>query len=701
MPEAELPKCFDPYLRYAISRNFENFVFLDDKKPKPGNAEKSRTPKKSKKSKKSEKPEPIPDRKLVLLVELIDAGLRGAFEYEMINDHKVGADFGPDVGQTRYLTLRAGKQAVSPPLFDVWNKYVSRVELSLPVKPAVKEFAFTGKRTIFDRHDQLKYPPGPLLIGVLDDGCPFASVRFLKSLPSGVVSTRVRGIWDQNQGKPQVQINGRDFGQVPSDFGYGQEYWRDFKPSSTVLPIGLDEWMALHKTAYGSIDEDHCYADASFNTLAFRDSHGAHVMDVLAGRLPVSSSLGPFASGDRRDPPSWAPGTDPASSADIVFVQFSQECIDDSTGVWLKDFVVEGIQYILSYADPANTKRVVINLSYGPTTGPHDGTAELESALRALVMEYDGSPGKPKLEIALAGGNSYLTDGHVAFAATKLADIEWIWRLPPDNSVLCFAEVWMKTADVGAATTVTLTSPSGKTYIPTAPPTVPPPPPLPQAGVDAPIDWGDNTMWRLQVEPTIIAPNVDAAEHGDYTITVSGIPAGAEVHAYVARSDPNMDVISGSRLSHFVDPRWELTQSAEAGCEYADGEFDDTGSLIHRDGTLNGIATDDYASVHVAGGYIISNGRKSSYASAGPARSGPLTLRVGPDFVLPCDESCALEGIRAGGNRSGAVFRLIGTSTAAPQLAREVASPPLPAPTNIPTSNSEIEKRGGGDLKPP
>ena len=41
-------------------------------------------------------------------------------------------------------------------------------------------------------------------------------------------------------------------------------------------------------------------------------------------------------------------------------------------------YVVDGIQYILSFADPNKTKNVVINLSYGPTTGPHDGTAELE-----------------------------------------------------------------------------------------------------------------------------------------------------------------------------------------------------------------------------------------------------------------------------------------------------------------------------------
>jgi hypothetical protein len=232
-----------------------------------------------------------------------------------------------------------------------------------------------------------------------------------------------------------------------------------------------------------------------------------------------------------------------------ILLQFSQDCIDDSTGVWLKAYVVDGINYILSFVDPVNTKNVVINLSYGPTTGPHDGTAELETALQAFVAEFNGTPGKPKLEIVLAAGNAYLSEGHVAFVrnASQPDNVEWTWRLPPDNSVLCFAEVWMKTADVRGATAVTLTSPSGVIFTPTPP--IPPPSPLPPAGLDVPIVWGDNTMWRLQVEPTIVAPNIDAAEHGDYMIKVSGIKAMAEVHAFVARSDPNMGVISGAKLS--------------------------------------------------------------------------------------------------------------------------------------------------------
>ncbi|KWV61010.1 hypothetical protein AS156_26785 [Bradyrhizobium macuxiense] len=676
MPKYDLPRCFGPYLRYAISANFRNFEFFDEKKR----------------------------HKLFFLVEFKQADMAVAFRSKM---KRAGfhVEAGPALDGTRYATLRTDKAAVLNAIgLAIWDEYVSRVELSLPLKPSPM-VAFTKRR--ISRIGPGKRPAGTLLIGMLDDGCPFAAAQFLRHTANAGLTTRVRAIWDQNQGRQQVQI--RDgagiqclFGEPLQDFNYGLEFQRaSDAPGKPARQIGLDEWIQLHSTPSGSVDEDGCYADAGFTSLKGRSSHGAHVMDVLAGRVPTSSRIGPAT--DRRDPPSWRSATDPASSIDVVFVQFPEICIKDATGVWLKAYVLDGIRYILSHADPNKTERVIVNLSYGPTTGPHDGTSELEAALAALVSEFNGANGKPKLEIVLAAGNSYLSEGHVALTRddSRPNHIEWTWRLPPDNSVLCFAEVWMKTADAGGVV-VTLTSPSGAVYAP-APPlssgltSVPVAP----AGVDVPIVWGDDTMWRLQVEPTVVAPKIAAAEHGDWTIKVAGIRAAAELHAFVARTDPNMGVAPGAKLSSFVDPTWERTRSAEANCIRSEGEFDRSGSVVRRDGTLNGIATAEDAGIHVAGGYILSNGRKSTYSSAGPARSGPLTLRRGPDFVLPCDDSYALSGVRGGGNRSGSVFRLTGTSAAAPQFAREIADATPLQPTNPPGTPSEIGKRGGGNLDAP
>ena len=205
----------------------------------------------------------------------------------------------------------------------------------------------------------------------------------------------------------------------------------------------------------------------------------------------------------------------------------------------------------------------------------------------------------------------------------------------------------------------------------------------------------------LEVGPTVAAPGVVANEHGDWTIKVSGVGVGVKIDAYVARTDPNMGVTTGAKSSLFIDPIWERSRSAAAGCTFVDGEFDNTGSLVSRYGTLNGIATANDSAVHVAGGYVLLDGRKSPYSSAGPSRDYPVTPRFGPDYVLPCDESYALAGMLAGGTRSGSVFRLIGTSNAAPELARlftKYIGGTLPNATNIPATQLEREKRGGGDL---
>ena len=199
----------------------------------------------------------------------------------------------------------------------------------------------------------------------------------------------------------------------------------------------------------------------------------------------------------RRDPPSWQPRCRSSPPAPTwCSCNSRRTCIRDATGVWLKAYVVDAIYYILSFVDASITKNVVINVSYGPTTGPHDGTALLESALTDLVTIFDGSPGKPKLEISLAAGNAYLSEGHMACTRKTVPGpdhVEWTWRIPPDNSVLCFAEVWMKKNDASGVV-VTLTSPSGLTSTSTTGsiPFRPPAFPFPSftGGVHAPLAWG-------------------------------------------------------------------------------------------------------------------------------------------------------------------------------------------------------------------
>ena len=656
MPQSvSYPRCFGPYLRYAISTRFKDFAPFDGKK-------------------------------LFLLVELTeDQGARDGLAKNL------PVEFGPGGEPTRYVSVRAGRAAIDPASYPVWERFVSRVELSLPLKPsrgaATMELEQRwSQASVGDRSSRR------VLMGILDYGCPFAGARFLRNPAHAPASTRLFSIWDQDDRKQPIPVaqgagNPRYFGQAPRDFDYGIEYRRKSAVAGGVSQIGLDEWMQSYSAA-GSIDEDGCYADGDFEPLKGVRSHGAHVMDTFAGRVPPSSRVGPVT--DHRDPPSWRPGSDAASDAnvDLVFVQFPKRCIEDHTGVWLLNYVRDGINYVLSCADPNRREDIVINLSYGPTTGPHDGTALLEETLAAFVAYYDGNaPGRHKLDIVVPAGNSYLSEWHALFKPQQNESdhATWIWHLPPDNTAVCFAEVWMKTANAGGVS-VSLSSPTGAI-----------------CPVDPPIAWSaTSTLWRLEVQPTITTLGAAAAEHGDYEIRIAGVGAGAEAHAYVARTDPNMGVRTGARASHFVDAEWQRIRSAAASHTLVDGEFDNSGSRVSRLGTLNGLGTGDVKRLHVAGGYMFARKRGSPYASAGPARSGPPALRKGPDFALPCDESRALSGVRGGGNRSGSVFRLIGTSAAAPQLARHVVNGPMPLPDSPPLPNSNDEaKRGAGNLRPP
>ena len=134
----EWPSCFGPYLRYAIATDFRNFESFDNK-----------------------------GFKLFLLVEFMDDKAAATFEREMADDRyddKPDIEFGPADLKSRYATIRGRKAAIGRPTFPSWNKYVSRVELSLPVKPRV---AASIKRSYLRNRKASVEPVTDLLIGDL------------------------------------------------------------------------------------------------------------------------------------------------------------------------------------------------------------------------------------------------------------------------------------------------------------------------------------------------------------------------------------------------------------------------------------------------------------------------------------------------------------------------------------------------------
>ena len=157
------------------------------------------------------------------------------------------------------------------------------------------------------------------------------------------------------------------------------------------------------------------------------------------------------------------------------------------------------------------------------------------------------------------------------------------------------------------------------------------------------------------------------------------------VHAWIDRDDFNLGTLVRGRQSHFVDPLYDPLRYLKAATDDTPGSQ----ALVRRRGTLTGIATGTGALV--AAGYRHSDKKHVRYSSAGPTR-GPA---VGPTCGAVTDQSRSLPGLLAAGTRGASVVRLVGTSTAAPQLARWVTNgKPPPGPVAGPNPDPQLEGNG-------
>ena len=157
--------------------------------------------------------------------------------------------------------------------------------------------------------------------------------------------------------------------------------------------------------------------------------------------------------------------------------------------------------------------------------------------------------------------------------------------------------------------------------------------------------------------------------HGRWTVTVRPLRQNVKdsAHAYVARNDYNLGGLRRGKLSHL----WLESYDPERFMRSREYDPPETAPKlpvqICSAGSMSGLSTGARSSV--AGGYRIADGAPAPYCSAGPSRDA---RKGGPDWAYPTDESRAFPGLNSWGNRSGASVRLVGTSAAAPQYARDI-----------------------------
>lgn len=516
---------------------------------------------------------------------------------------------------------------------------------------------FGGKEGLFRLFSQLKELPnpvpvqGPPLMSAIDDRCNFASRAF---------GTRIETIWNQTT---EVRAVGKldatkRWDKEPSGRG-GRvcETFRGYGPS-------------------GQRTEADWYRGVGYMYPSPRWSHGSAVLDVLAGhdiRLP---QVGPGIPREEIGRQRW-PALPPKR---LVFVQLPVSTVLDTSGASLATHVYDGIEFVMDRAKEGQS--VVVNLSYGTHSGPHDGDSMFERALCELLDRYDGkdklSRGKT-LHVVAPAGNAHLQRCHAFQTLAPGQEMKLRWKVLPDDPTDNFVEVWLGPNDeIG----VVVEPPCG------------PSSPLIKRGAGVSWKAGPDVraavvfsskvvqsrtgrMVLVAVAPTreggyttatatIANPRTGQASvlglapHGVWTIkicntkTSNGRPEQcADVHAWVQRGD-------------FAPGRGRETRGYTGRQAYF---IDDGTGLVNPRFTLNGIATAKHQRLFVVGAMRHQDHAVSKYSGAGPNRHTGERLE-GPDLVTLGDESIHLPGLLLRGTSAGSHVRVSGTSVAAPFVAR-------------------------------
>lgn len=517
--------------------------------------------------------------------------------------------------------------------------------------------------------------PPKVLIGVIDDACPFAH-RALREAQDPM-STRVVSLWNQTTMPP-------DGGVLPAPVGF---------PYGLQWTHGqLNDRMLAHADGQ-DVDEAAVYAGIDCQPLASRASHAAAVMGLLAGggratpRMPQPLDAGdaPLLLGE--------PLCAAAAHAPLAVVQLPAEQTAVRAGRWLAVNALDGLHHLMGVARQLGKQTgqppvLVTNMSYGAMAGPHDGTGMLESAIDELCRDSDEG-----LAVVVAAGNSHGTqrdcEDPLAYVPGGLhahqtlapgGNVTFTLFIPPDKQFETYVEFWFSVEGVVGKVDQFLAAgkpdgSQGEVEIVVEPPEGAPWPPLHCTGlhvVPAPANDKEaeaglffmrkptqglhRSMALLVVAATQVARRHVEAPSGRWRITLRHMQASSArsflVDAWVERDDTEVGAVrpQSARLVENEDGTPSGLTDADTFTSIA------TGSETFRVGAVTdrgeGLATEEV----------------SAYSAAA------VNCKKGPEFSAIADAHPALPGIRVSGSQSGTVLRANGTSVAAPQAARHLVN---------------------------
>lgn len=249
-------------------------------------------------------------------------------------------------------------------------------------------------------YNNTAYTGDGVIVVIFDSGIDYKHNDF--KIPGDTTSSRILFIWDQTITPVSGEIN-------PSGFNYGVEYTQ------------------------AQINDEIDGSPAGFVRQEDTNGHGTHVAGTAVG------------SGAK------FPGIAP--QADIIVVK-------GGNGSFSEDNIIDGITYAENKANTLG-KAVVVNLSLGGHTGPHDGS-------RAYEQVIDAFNSKPGQAVVVAAGNEGGTKIHIGGSVASAGNTSFQINVPASytpndetNDDEFMFDLWY---DENVSVTATVTSPNGISF---------------------------------------------------------------------------------------------------------------------------------------------------------------------------------------------------------------------------------------------
>ena len=540
----------------------------------------------------------------------------------------------------RYCTAHAKPHFFREFRGEALAAVIARFELGLPAGSQSQASSTAGNKASVASKLTGK------VMGLIDGGLAFANANFLRD-----GKARTRYFWRQDA---------HGIGRTPEDFGYGHEL------SGEEIDVAMDR----HRHN-GMVDEAGVYNEFELTDLRRLVNHGTHVMDIACGPRTVTAQMANLPPGFDA-PPTWQEAGDDASRCPVVAVQLDWNTVLDTSGGSMNVRILDALMYILSRCD--STAKVAVNVSWGTLAGPHDGSSVLEAAMDNLIDLRQGT-----LEIIVPAGNSYQSRTHANAALAAGEQKSLTWCVQADDRTQSFLELWLAGPVAALMRASVRVTPPGCAALPWVA--------IGESGM-----WTDGgakplcalifpdkvatgttgTSALLALAPSAsFARDIATAPCGDWTVDIRNDGTEALVFdAYIERDDVPIGTTGrGGRQSYFTDALYDTSGNPGSFVDDPDNP-----TPIRRSGNFNSISTG--ARTLATGGTRVSDDSWAVYSPRNPDPDHARPERPGvvkiPRHQAFSDQNPASLGLPAAGTTSGSVVRLIGTSSATPQIARAV-----------------------------